>query len=228
MRARRATAAVAICCMAAAPAAAMTPRETLIAAAFDARDKASAMDLIQKAYNGASATLARSPDDRDAQIIQVMAAGYSAKLSRNRKGALAARSQIEKLAEADPRDAEVQIVLAGWHLDAIAELGGLMARAVVGANRQIGLHALDRAVALDSRRAAPAALAALMRIRLDPADVARARQLAEAAMRAETPTLLDLVLQKRVALLLAPLRAGDGKKASVMAQALLPFGRLKS
>jgi hypothetical protein len=213
--------------MIATPAAAVTPREILIAAAFDARDKASAMDLIQKAYNAATAVLARNPGDRDAQIIQAMAAGYSAKLSRNRKGALAAKAQIEKLAQTYPRDAEAQIVLAGWHLDAIAELGGLMARAVVGANRTTGIEALDRAVALDSRRAAAPAIAALMRIRLNSSDVAHARQLAETAMKADAPTLLDVALQKRAALLLVPLRAGDGKKAAALAETLLPFGRLK-
>lgn len=227
MRPSHFVAASLIACMSAAPAAALSPRETLIAAAFDARDKASAMDLIQRAYNGATAELARDPRDRDAQIIQVMAAGYAAKLNRNRRGALAARSQIEKLVQAYPRDAETQIVLAGWHLDAIADLGGLVARAAVGASRDTGLEALDRAVALDSRRAAPPAIAALMRIRLNPKDVARARQLAEIAMKAETPTLLDIVLQKRVALILQPLRAGDGRKAQALAETLLPFGRLQ-
>lgn len=211
----------------AAPASALTPRESLIVAVFDARDKAGALAMIDTADKAASAVLARAPRDREATLIRAMALGYRAKIGRSRHDALAARAQLEALAAADPRDAEAQIAVAGWHLDAIADVGAFMARAALGADRRTGLAALDRAIALEPNRAGFPALASMMRIRLDPADVSRARQLAEAAVLAAAPTSLDIALRRRIGPLLAPLRAGDGKRAAAVARTLLPLGRLR-
>ncbi|MFD2135728.1 hypothetical protein ACFSLT_11885 [Novosphingobium resinovorum] len=45
---------------------------------------------------------------------------------------------FQKLAAANPRDPEAQIVIAGWHLGAVDELGGFLARTALGARTAAG------------------------------------------------------------------------------------------
>lgn len=203
------------------------PRALLTIAVFDSTDKATALAGIDAAGKAAAAVLAHAPRNSEARLVKAMAVGYRATLERSRHGAMAARAEIEAVAAADPHNPDAQIAVAGWHLDAIASVGALTARLVLGASRDTGLAALDRAVALQPDRAMVPGLAALMRIRLDPGDVARARSLAEAAVAADAPTALDQALRKRAAALLEPLKAGDGKRASALARTLLPLGRFK-
>ncbi|TVV69868.1 hypothetical protein [Sphingomonas solaris] len=206
---------------------AASPRDMLTAAAFQARDKSGALAQIAAAQAAAEADLRARPGDREATLVRAMAIGYRAKLTRNKADALAARKVFEALAAADPRDPQAQMVLAGWHLDSIQDVGRMLAGAVLGAKSATGLAALDRSVALGgAAHATYPGIAALMRIRLDSSDVARARQLAEQAVQAPAVTPLDRVIQRNAAALLVPLRAGDGRAASVLAVKLLPFARI--
>jgi hypothetical protein len=148
----------------ATPAAAATPREILTGAAFGTRDKAAALAQVGQAQAASAAILARAPHDREAGLILAMAIGYRAKLTRNRTDALAARKMFDALAAASPRDAEAQALVGGWHVDAVSQLGGLVAGAALGAKRATGLAALDRSVALGGGRALFPGLAALMRL----------------------------------------------------------------
>lgn len=202
------------------------PREALAAAAFTAPTPAAALEQVNAVQAVADATLAKDPGNRDAQIYHAMAIGYRAKLTKSRSGALEAHALFEKLAAADPRDPQTQALVGGWHLDAIDSLGAFMAHTVLGARRELGLAAIDRAAALGGSEATYPALAAMMRIRLDPADLTAVRALAETAGRASATTPLDRLLQRDAAALLVPLRAGDGKAASALARKMLPFGRI--
>jgi hypothetical protein len=212
--------------MAPAPAEADTPRELLTAAAFQTSDKARALALIGHAIAVSDRILADQPDDHEATLQRSIAIGYRAKLTRSRSDARTSLSLFETLAARDPRDAEAQMVIAGWHLDAIEQLGGFMARTVVGAKAQAGEAALARAVALDSQRAFYLGLAAMMQIRLDSRDVAKARKWAEAAALAATPTPLDVLMKRNAIAILPALRGNDGKAAAALARKLLPFGKL--
>jgi hypothetical protein len=209
----------------ATPAAAATPREILTGAAFGTRDKAAALAQVGQAQAASAAILARAPHDREAGLILAMAIGYRAKLTRNRADALTARKMFDALAAASPRDAEAQALVGGWHVDAVSQLGGLVAGAALGAKRATGLAALDRSVALGGGRALFPGLAALMRLSLDGSDP-QAGALAEAAGRGATPTPLDQVIQRSAAAVLVPLRAGNAKAAQALAKELLPFGRV--
>lgn len=212
---------------ASAPALAETPREMLTAAAFQSEDKASALALIAKAIGAADRILAARPGDREALLQRGVAIGYRAKLMRNRADARASLSIFEGLAARDPRDAEAQMVIAGWHLDAIDQLGGFIARAALGAKAQAGEAALDRAVTLGGKQAFFLGLGAMMLIRQDSHNVGEARKWAEAAALAPTPTPLDVVMRRSAMAILPALRANDGKAAAGLARKLLPFGRLK-
>lgn len=220
---------LAICATAliAAPAAmAETPRELLTSAAFQTTDKARALTLIGQAISGSDRILMTSPNDHEAMLQRAVAIGYRAKLTRSRSDARTSLSLFETLAARNPRDAEAQMVIAGWHLDAIDQLGSFLARTVLGAKEQVGEAALGKSVALGGNRAFYAGLAALMRIRADHNDIAGALALAERASNAPAPTPLDQLMKRNAAAILPALRAGNGKAAAAQARKLLPFGKL--
>ena len=211
-----------------APAAAMaeTPRELLTAAAFQTSSKSKALALVSQAIAASDKILSERPGDDEAMLQRGVAIGYRAKLTRSRSDARASLSIFERLVAENPRDAEARMGLAGWHLDAIDQLGGVVARTVLGAKAQAGEAALARAVALGGDRAFYPGLAAMMQIRKDQRDVAQARRWAEAAATAKTPTPLDVLMKRAAIAILPALRANDGKAAATLARKLLPFGRM--
>jgi len=220
-------AASAMVVVAAAPVAlADTPRELLTTAAFQTSDKKKALSLINQAIAESDRILTAQPGDREATLQRGIAMGYRGKLTRNRTDAKASLGVFQRLASQNPRDAEAQMVLAGWHLDAIDQLGGLVARTVIGARADAGEAALTKAVALGGNRAFYAGLAAMMRIRKDQGQVAQARRLAETAATAPAPTPLDAQMKRAALTILPALRANDGKTAARLSRKLLPFGKI--
>ncbi|WP_237713905.1 hypothetical protein [Novosphingobium sp. Rr 2-17] len=211
-----------------APATAMaeTPRQFLTAAAFEAPNKARALALVGQAIGAADRILATDPGDREAMLQRAVAIGYRGKLTGSGKDVRASLPVFERLVAQNPRDAEAQIVLAGWHLGAVDELGGFLARTALGARSQVGETALARAVALGGNRAFYPGIAAMLQIRRDPKDLTVARKWAEMAAAAPTPTSLDALVKRSVMALLPALRANDAKKAADLAHQFLPFGRL--
>jgi hypothetical protein len=208
----------------AAPAAAATPREILTQASFGVSEKSQALALVRQALAQAEAELRADPRDREAAMQRGVAIGYRARLTHSPTDAKAARQIFEGLAAAAPRDPEAQLAVATWHLDSIES--GFLAATVLKAKADIGLAALDRAVALGGNRAFFPSFAALLRIRHAPKDLTLPRQLAERAAAAAAPTGLDRLAKRNAEALLIPLRNGDGKAAAALARKLLPFGRL--
>jgi hypothetical protein len=210
----------------AVPASAASPRELLTSAAFQARDKQTALASITQSEAEASAQLTRAPNDREAATIRAIALGYKAKLTHSRSEALAARKLFEGLAAANPHDPEAIMAVGTWHMDSIGELGGFIAGVALGAHKATGLAAMDRAVMLGGNRAMFSGLAALSRLALDPKDK-NGRRLAEAASRGTTPTALDQIMQRSAVAILVPLRSGNAHAVQALARQLLPLGRLK-
>lgn len=211
----------------AAPAAAATPREILMDAAFRSPDKIAALARIGQAQAAADATLATAPNDREARLVHAMSVAYRAKLTSGRSDAVAAGKMFAALAAENPRDPEAQAALGSWNLDAVTKLGSFAANMALGAKKEPGFVAMDRAVALGGGRAMFSGLSALLRLALDPGDP-KARPLAEAAAQGTTPTPVDLVMQRAALAVLPPLRAGDTAAAAAIARNLLPFGRIKA
>lgn len=220
----RALAAFAAAAILAASAAAATPREMLASAALQATTKTEALGLVTQAVAATEAELRADPNDKEAQIQHAVAIGDRAKLTKSPGDAKEARRLFEAFAGSYPRDPEGQFAIASWHLDTVA--AGILATTVLGAKKDVGLAALDRAVALANGRPFITGYAALFRIRANPGDVAAARQLAETAATAPATTTLDKYGQRAAQAVLIPLRAGDGKAAANLARTLLPFGRL--
>lgn len=217
--------AVAILCATARPALADTPRDALVQASFGEGDKAAALARVVEVQQAATAILHHTPGDWEAALVQATAIGYRAKLTGSRGDAIVARKQFEALVARNPNNADAQLGLGAWHVGAVYNLGRFMSRAALGAQKDVGLAALDRAVALGGGRAVFPGLAGLLRLELDPTDD-RGRALAEAATHAATPTRFDRIMQRAAAAVLVPLRAGDTKTTRAMAARLLPFGRL--
>ena len=207
----------------ATPALSATPREMLTAAA-QSSDKAAALAQVTQAITATEAQLAANPNDREALLQRGVGIGNRAKLTKSPGDAKTARRLFEAYAGSNPRDPEGQLAIASWHLDTIAS--GFMATTVLGAKRDVGLTALDRAVQLGQGHPFFTGFAAMMRIRLDAGDVATARRLAEQAAAAPASTALDRIAKRDAEQLLIPLRAGDGRNAAALARKLLPFGRI--
>lgn len=212
--------------VAASPATAQTPRELLTTAAFQTTDKTKALGYINQALAASEKTLAADPRDREATLQRGIAIGYRAKLERSRSDAKAALAIFTRLAAQNPKDADAQMVIAGWHLDSIDQLGSFVARTVLGARSQTGEAALSKAVSLGGNRAFYPGLAALMEIRKGKAGLPQALRWAEAAVAAQTPTSLDTIMKRAAIAILPALRANDGAKAEKLSRKLLPFGNL--
>jgi hypothetical protein len=208
----------------ASPLLAATPRDILTQASFLTTDKQTALALINKGLAAAEAILAANPDDKEAQMQRGVALGDRAHLTRSPGEAKAARRIFEAFLAANPNDPEAHLAIATWHLDTVD--AGFFASTMLGAKRDIGLAELDRAVALSGGRPFFTGFAALMRIRLNPGDVATARALAEQAAAAPAATPLDRIGKHQAQAILIPLRSGDGRTAALLARKLLPFGRL--
>lgn len=216
----------AIAIMAPAAALAETPRELLTTAAFQTATKPRALELVAQAISASDRILAARPGDREATLQRAIAIGYRGKLTRSRSDVRASLDVFQKLAAQNPRDPETQMVIAGWHLGAVDELGGFLARTALGARVASGETALAKAVSLGGDRAFYPGLAALLQIRNDPHDIALARRWAEAAANGQTATPLDAVMKRAAQAVLPSLRANDGKAAAVLARKLMPFGKL--
>ena len=204
----------------AAPAAALTPLDLLVQAAFQTTDKQAAIAKVNQVMAATA-----SASDASGQLQHATAIGYHAKLTRSPSEAKRSRALFEQLVAANPRDAEAQLMLGGWHLDAIAE--GFLTASFLNAKKALGLAGVDRAVAIGGDRAFFKGMAAMMRIRLDPDDIGTALTLASAAAAAPTPTDLDRIAKRDAQAMLIPLRAGDGRAAAALARKLLPFGRVQ-
>ena len=202
-----------------------TPRDVLTTAVFADRNKAAALAKIDRVHQVTGAMLARSGDDQEAAIVQATAIGYRAKLTGNRAGAIEARRRFEALVAKYPNNPEAHLALGAWHVGVIAAFGQFVGRAAVGAQKNVGLASIDRALALSGNRAMYLGLASLLRLELDGSD-ARGRQLAEAATRAAAPTVIDRIMQRAAALMLVPLKNGDRKATQALADRLLPLGQI--
>ncbi len=208
-----------------APAAAESARDVLTQASFSARSKPAALQSIGEAERLAASVLAHAPGDREALLMQATARSYRAKMNGSRADAIAARKMFEALAAKAPLDPEPQLGLGAWHMGAVFKLGGMIGRAALGAQKSVGLAALDRAVAGGGNRAIYAGVAALLRLEQDAGDP-KGRALAEFASRAGAPTAFDRVMRRAAAAILASIQSGNAGATRTLAARLLPFGQI--
>jgi hypothetical protein len=183
---------------AAAPAQAAVS-DRLFAAAFSTPDKAAALAIVNASLAEIDHALARAPRDRDMRFQQGIALGYHAKLTRSVAEAKRARDVFTQLIAEKPNDPEPLVALASWHIETVADVGGLIGGTLLGAKRAEGLALMDRALKNSGGRALIYGFSALLNARAKPKDLLRTRQLAEAAQKMAAPTVLDREIQHRAA-----------------------------
>lgn len=108
--------------------------------------------LLQRAMRSAETAIELDPDSAEAHLQSAHATGrYSqlfAPMKAMREGyPKQVRESIERAVELDPDHFGAHLSLASWHAEAIGK-GGMMARALLGANRKTALTHFERAMAL--------------------------------------------------------------------------------
>ena len=108
--------------------------------------------LLQRAMRAAETAVELDPDSAEAHLQSAHATGrYSqlfAPMKVMREGyPKQVRASIERAVELDPDHFGAHLSLASWHAEAIGK-GGMMARALLGANRKTALAHFERAMAL--------------------------------------------------------------------------------
>lgn len=203
----------------------LASRAQLVAAAFEATSKEQALQMLDQAGRSANAALARNPGDAEALVQRAVATGYTAKLTRNPKLAKQSRAEMQHAVAVAPNLPDAWAAIGGWHGDAIADVGSMLAGMLLGAKKAEATRGFETAMAKDAASPVYPAYYALMLLRTDKGDSARAATLLERAAALRPRDGFEALMRNRAAQLLVPLKAGDAKAARKLVEKLQPFGR---
>lgn len=108
--------------------------------------------LLQRAMRSAETAIELDPDSAEAHLQSAHATGRYSQLFPPMKAMREGypkqvRESIERAVELDPDHFGAHLSLASWHAEAIGK-GGMMARALLGANRNTALTHFEQAMAL--------------------------------------------------------------------------------
>lgn len=203
----------------------LASRAQLVAAAYEAPSKEQALRMIAEAKRNAEAALARNPRDADALVQHAIATGYTAKLTRNLGLAKQSRAEMLRVTTLAPNMAEGWAAIGGWHGDAIADLGSMLAGITLGAKKAEAARGFETAMAKDPASPIYPAYYSFMLLRTDKSNAARVTSILENAAALRPRNGFEALMRSRAAQLLVPLKAGDTGAARKLAEKLQPFGR---
>lgn len=108
--------------------------------------------LLQRAMRSAQTAIELDPGSAEAHLQSAHATGRYSQLFSPMEAMRAGhpkkvRTSIERAVELDPRHFGAHLSLASWHAQAIGQ-GGMMARALLGANKKTALVHFEQAMAL--------------------------------------------------------------------------------
>ena len=201
-------------------------RAQLAVAAYETRDKAAALALVERAEKDFDAALARNPGDVAAQTQKAVAIGYRAKLTKAPGLAKDARARFEAVRTAHPDNGLAWSAVGGWHGGAIATLGHFMAGAVLGAKSDEVDRNFGQALKLEPANPAFRTIYAMTLLDIDRKNAARAAALLSGVAAMPTRDGFDALLRAQGAQLATALKAGDTKAAQALARRLQAFGTL--
>ena len=207
---------------------ALAARATLVIAAYQTADRDRAEALIAQAARDTDIALAKQPANVDAQLQRAIATGYKAKLERSPKLGKQARKLMDAVRIAAPNNATAWAALGGWHGEAVADLGSMIAGTVLGAKKSEALKAYETAIAKDPKSPVFPTFYAFTLLRLDEDNAARATTLLEAATRLQPRDGFEMLLRRQAADVLARLRADDLDGAARLVARYQPFGQILS
>jgi tetratricopeptide (TPR) repeat protein len=157
---------------------ALAARATLAIAAYQSRDRASAETLLDQALADAKRARAKAPGHIEGLLQNAIALGYRAKLRQSPGIAKEAKALMEEARKRAPNNGFALAALAGWNGEAVADLGSLIARTVLGARKDESLRYYEAALKADPQSPTIATFYAFTLLRLDAkAYGARAGQL---------------------------------------------------
>lgn len=202
-------------------------RATSTLAAWRTPDRTRARELLLAAEADFARALALDPGNPEALLQQAIAIGYRAKLENSPGLARQARRQFEAVLERRPADPLALGALGGWHGEAVATLGRLIAGTALGAREREALAFFDRALATTGGDPAVPVFAASTLLALSAEHAPLARALLDRALKAEAGDGFERLMQEHARAILAPLAAGDVAAARATAKRLSPLGTVR-
>ena len=201
-------------------------RAQLATAAYDTRDKATALNLVAAAEKDFDAALAKVPASPDAQIQKAVAIGYRAKLTKSPGLGKDAFKRFEAVKAAHPNMALAWAAVAGWHGGAIATLGSFMAGAVLGAKTSEIDSGFAKTFKLDPTNPVNHVFYAMTLMDIDKKNALRAAATLQGIGQMPVHDGYESLVRAQGVQLAAALKAGDPSAAQVLARRLQAFGNL--
>jgi predicted Zn-dependent protease len=199
---------------------------SLALAGYEIGDEDKALMLLGEARADAERALALAPNDVGALLQKAIAMGYAAKLKRSRSGAKAARKLMLEATERAPGSALAWAALGGWHCGAVADLGKLLAGAILGAKMSKCIEGNERAVALEPQSPVYRTFYAIALVDVGRVDRAKLRQLLTPAANGRGGDGFDMLLRARARALLTALDGGNEDALEQAAEKAKPFAML--
>jgi hypothetical protein len=201
-------------------------RAQLAVAAYETRDKAQALALVERAEKDFDAALARNPRDVAAQMQKAVAIGYRAKLTKSPGLGKDARQRFEAVRAAHPDNALAWSAVGGWHGGAIATLGNFMASTMLGAKSAEIDRNFAQALKLEPNNPGFRTIYAMTLLDIDSDNAARAATILNGVGAMPASDGFDALLRAQGSQLAAALKAGDARAAQALARRLQAFGTL--
>ena len=189
--------------------------EALAIHAHYVAEEAEREPLLQRAMRLAETAVELDPDSAEAHLQSAHALGRYSQLFGPMKSMREGypkqvRALIERALELDPDHFGAHLSLASWHAEAVGR-GGMMARALLGANRKVAFDHFERAVALaPDRNVVFVEYASGLLLLEKRKGRARARELLERALELAPQDHFQRILHERAVERLAAL---DGEAA---------------
>jgi hypothetical protein len=201
-------------------------RAQLAVAAYETRDKAQALALVERAEKDFDAALAKTPGDVGAQMQKAVAIGYRAKLTKSPGLGKDARARFEAVRAAHPDNGLAWSAVGGWHGGAIATLGNFMAGTMLGAKSAEIDRNFGQALRLEPANPGFRTIYAMTLLDIDRKNADRAAALLNGVAAMPARDGFDALLRSQGAQLAAALKTGDAKAAQALARRLQAFGTL--
>ena len=201
-------------------------RAQMAVAAYETRDKAAALALVERAERDFDAALAKNPGDVAAQMQKAVAIGYRAKLSRSPGLGKDARARFEAVRAAHPDNGLAWSAVGGWHGGAIATLGNFLGGTMLGAKAAEIDRNFGQALKLEPANPAFRTIYAMTLLDIDRKNADRAAMLLNGVAAMPARDGFDALLRAQGAQLATALKAGDAKAAQALARRLQAFGML--
>lgn len=196
----------------------------LYLAAYQEKDKKKARRLLAEATKDAQMAVSLQPEHIDANLQLTIAEGYAARIKMSPGRAKKARERAEWLVQAAPDNGYVLGLLGGWHGEAVAAFGKLIADVTVGASTAEFQTHFDAAVDAAPNNALITAYYARLLLAInDPGMSEKAAKLLANIETAAPKDAFEVFMKQRALDLKAALKTGDRKTLKKLIKAQRPF-----